>query len=512
MSTRNTGMAWPTESSAPPPGAFFRLALGQSSSQIADTSTLAAPSSFVEFLTGVQIEGPNGPVPLKLFDHQRASAERWDKALHVPGSAEVILKERQEGLSTLCAAFVLYVASFHPWHSGVISEGQRAVNEFMRKLTFIYDNLPPEWKVPYTGVETWKFRHGSVICALPSTKNAGIGYTFKLFVTDEAAAHPWGEENYKQYSPAVAQGLHLIVSAANPNLGGYGFFKDKWDEATGDEPWQYWQEGDTASRPVFIGRHSRPDHDDAFYERERLKMLGDPEGFQALYPVTPADAFKGKSGLVLPEFSEQLHVRPDQPMGWADYAYRFAGIDPGGGDPTAIVPIGSWRDSKVGVVRYHQPGEFYSRKPVTVDEIIAYLSYWHNQAPFSRIWVDIAGGQVLLESLRQRGFPAYPAQKDRDMGIAAYRATLAENRLTLHNSCTEGIKEFAGYRWLNRPDPNSHERFATGTPFDHHADAHDGRRYVLLGAERAWTRLAANEPVIDKRGRRLAPRRIEWVA
>lgn len=459
------------------------------------------PKSFEEYLRWCVIESDDGYgwVLFDPFDYQLERAKEWDK-----GTSEIILKRRQAGLSWLAVHFASYCGIFKKGHSAIISSGKREADEFIRKMTGAWSKLPANWQMPYKGSDPVKFDNGNIVHALPSTEDAGISFTFARLFVDEGAAHPYGKANYAQYQPAVAKGQFLLFSAANPKLGPSGFFYDMWQDATGGKPWQVigpngtepWQPGDSAYRPVFIGRWSRPDQDAKWLAHEKSKHKGSPELIDVIYPVWPEQAFVGKSGLVFPEFSTQLHVSPNHPMAWEDYSYRFASIDPGGGDPTAIVPLGSWRDARTGTVRYHQPGEFYSKNAVTADNLIQYLAQWHLRAPFTRIWIDTAGGEVLLNTLRAyfgKGI-VWPAIKDRDMGLVKYREVLAESRITIHESCTEGINEFAGYRWITRPDSNSHEKFTTGTPFDHHADAHDARRYTLLGAEIAFLRMAASEP------------------
>jgi hypothetical protein len=466
---------------------------------IESQSKRAIPRTFLEYLEWATIESDlgYGTVLFNPWDFQKERAEAWDA-----GTSEVILKRRQAGLSWLAVHYCLYCAMFKRGHQAVLSAGQREADEFIRKMTAMWMKLPENWKMNWKGTSPVKFENGNIVQALPSTEDAGISFTFARLFVDEGAAHPYGAANYAQYRAAVANGQYLLFSAANPKLGPSGFFYDMWRGAI---------EGNNNYTPVFIPRNARPDQDEKWMAKERRSYAGQPEVFDVLYPEKWQQAFVGKTGLVLPEFSEQLHVAPAHPMPWEDYTYRFAAIDPGGGDPTAITPMGSWRDGRRGSVLYHQPHEFYSRQPVAIDGILGYLGLWHNRAPFTRIWVDTAGGEVLLNTLKQRGFPAFPAIKDRDAGLLVYRTVLAENRLTIHDSCKEGIAEFAGYRWLERPDPNSHERFRTGTPFDHHADAHDTRRYILLGAERAWGRMAAAEPAYRAGVPTPMQPRIKWV-
>ena len=77
------------------------------------------------------------------------------------------------------------------------------------------------------------------------------------------------------------------------------------------------------------------------------------------------------------------------------------------------------------------------------------------------------------------------ADNRRGDGLAAVGQLLepdptGRTQLTIDPSCDGSLHEFDGYRWLERVDPNSRERYRTGTPVDHHADAMDARRYAVM--------------------------------
>ena len=284
--------------------------------------------------------------------------------------------------------------------------------------------------------------------------------------------HPYAAENFGAYSPAIdAGGQHLVMSTANPNLGQSGWFYEFWNSAVA---------GDMNYLPVFDGRWCRPDQTEEWFEETKPKYVGIPHALDAFYPETPSEAFVGRSGLALPGFDATRNVRESDPMEWEDYDWRIAAIDPGGGDPTAISVYGVWRDRQTGEIRFHQPmgGEFYSREPVALDEMISYLAKW---LPLDRAWIDTAGGTVLLNSLKRYGFPANKALKDRTVGLQLYNQVLEEGRLTHHVSCEEAIKEYPLYRLVEKRDPYDKQRYRTSTPIDNHADAKDATRYALVG-------------------------------
>ena len=166
-------------------------------------------------------------------------------------------------------------------------------------------------------------------------------------------------------------------------------------------------------------------------------------------------------------------------VAWADCRWRVVGIDPGGGDPTAIVPLGVYVGPDGD--RIHQYGEFYRRGDVTVEMIAEYLA---KLGPVDFVFVGETGGNVLTNSLVQLGFPAMKADMRREEGIEHVRWLLGNGRLTISPECKDSIKEFDHYRWSRRRDGTG-EAYATRTPEWTHADAMDARRYAAVGILRA---------------------------
>lgn len=422
--------------------------------------------SFPEFLTWCRIRSDDplspGVIPLAPWPFQVERAESWQQ-----GTSEVILKERQLGFSAvLVAPYLLWRAMYHGWACGYLSKGQAEAREEIERIESIYGLLPDFLKVNGTfRADDASFESGGRILSFPSTPSAGVSYTLQCAVMDEAAFHPYGAANFAAIQPATARGQFLILSTADPELGPAGFFHD-----------MYWasKRGETGFRAVFEARR-RPDRDPAWYERARAAYAGQHERFQAYYPETDAEAFVGKSGLVYPMFSEARHVRAEHPWAWNDSKRKAAGVDWGGGDPSAIVMLGM-----SGTQHVHQFGEFYERGPVSVYDMAAFISSWEGPG---EVMCDPSQGvaiETLDQALRGTGWRARKADNRRTEGMESVAFLLDSDRLTIHAGCTNSIAEFPGYRWRESVDPNSKERYATHTPVDHHADAHDARRYAVV--------------------------------
>lgn len=449
----------------------------------ADLKAGVAPDFFTEYLPHVQIESDDpeqpGWRPFEMYPFQREVIESL-----LEGKSIVWAKERQIGASWTLAAYSYWLAAYHAAHHvGLVSMGQREANELMRKVLFIHNHLPAELAREHDGWRTMSFRaSGSTLIAFPSTAKGGVSFRFSLLIQDEAARHPFGQQNYYEYMPTIAQGGQVVIcSTSNPELGPSGFFYNIVQETL---------RGDNDYKLVFSGRYSRPEHTDEFYERMKKRYKMGQYEFDSHYPMTLADAFQGKTGLVFHQFNPQVHVTKKDPRTWLEYDYRICGIDPGGGDPTAIVMMGAYQDHVTGELHWHQPagGEFYQRGGATLDDIRFFLSRWPK---LTRVYPDTAGGDLLLKSLQQLGYQCYPAVKDRAYGMNLLAGLIESAAITIHESNENSISEFNSYRWLERTDPNDRTRYKTATPVDNHADAMDARRYAVASFTRLLERQVA---------------------
>lgn len=415
------------------------------------------------------------------WPHLLERAAAWDT-----GESELVLKARQLGVSWLLAAFAVYRARQTGALILILSQGQSEAYELLGKCRFINDELPQalRLRVVTDSAGELAFEGGGRIIALPATQRAGRGYTASLVIADEAAFHPWAALNYAAYKPTLDGGGQLLmVSTANGAAG--NFFHDL-----------YWQteRGETGFAAVFIPWHARPGRDAEWLRRERAAFVGLPAEFDQEYPNTPSSAFVQLTGLVYGAdetgalvFDPQANVINGDPVPWEACNVRYAAYDLGGGDPTAVVLLGAYRRSGEGLLRVHQYGEMYQRTGApTVEALYAYMARWAERAPFAWVEGDPApGGEVVAASLRALGLPVRAALNNRGEGIGLQGQYLRNRWLTLNaQTCGESIREFSGYRWLNRVDPNSKDRYATGTPVDNHADAMDARRYGLMGVYR----------------------------
>mgnify|MGYP001602614461 CR=1 FL=1 len=413
--------------------------------------------TFPTFLTAVHKALDYAPWP-----HLNALAQECEA-----GQSQVILKARQIGVSWLLASYATY-KMLNSQTVLMFSKGQREASELMEKARRVYDVLPDAWRPALTARNDSELATATGrILAFPSTEDAGRGWTADLIIADEAAFHPYAARNYQSYRPASLDmgGQMLMVSTAN---GPLGFFHEMYQAAVS---------GASPQVARFLSWRARPGRDDAWLALARRAFVGLPAEFDQEYPSTDAMAFVALTGLVYP--IDKSRVVQQAPCRWEDYKYRYVGIDFGGGDPSAIVLLGI-----TGTNRIHQHAELYKRGPLSAPEIADWLSTWR-KAPISRIACDPSEPSMIETLQGVLGRVVIAADNRRGDGLAAVGQLLepdptGRTQLTIDPSCDGSLHEFDGYRWLERVDPNSRERYRTGPPVDHHADAMDARRYAVM--------------------------------
>ena len=148
-------------------------------------------SSFAIFLMFLRIRAPGrGEVRFERWAHLVKIAQRLEK-----GDSICVLKARQIGLSWLLAAYAIWIAITKPQSVILIlSKDQDAANAVLERAMFMHDRLPAHLKrkVIAQNKSEAEFDTGSVIRSLPSTPNAGRGFTANVILVDEAAFHPFG--------------------------------------------------------------------------------------------------------------------------------------------------------------------------------------------------------------------------------------------------------------------------------------------------------------------------------
>ena len=262
-----------------------------------------------------------------------------------------------------------------------------------------------------------------------------------------------------------------VVRPTLADLEGDAWFLSTPRRGSGFE--ELFNRGGSAEWPDWVS-WEQPTHNNPFIKPKEIEAMREEMSDQTYASEVLAQFEASESDLVYPEFDRLVHVKT-QTTAWSDCKWRVVGIDPGGGDPTAIVPLGV--DAREHI---HQYGEFYRRGDVSIETIAEELGRYNTAGRLNIVVVGETGGNIITNTLRAMGFPAVKAEMGRKEGLEVVRMLLQRGRLTIDPDCRNSIAEFNGYRWDKRRDQETGERYATSTPADHHADAMDARRYAAM--------------------------------
>lgn len=149
-----------------------------------------------------------GKVPFNLYPFQKAVL--WE-FLH--NRFNIILKFRQAGITELISMYCLWLAMYHPHKNIVIiSIKDRVAKKVLRKIKYMYKNLPAHLRVPivngkpsqYGTAEEMTFSNGSTISSIPTTEEAGRSEAVTLLVIDEGAIVRWANQIWAAALPTLS--------------------------------------------------------------------------------------------------------------------------------------------------------------------------------------------------------------------------------------------------------------------------------------------------------------------
>lgn len=443
---------------------------------------------FSYFLRYVRIPDVNkGLIEYELWPYLIEIADDWQT-----GDSWIEGKARQLGYSWLIACYDVWLGTFREYARILsFSIHQPESEELMDKVKSVNEHLP-DWLRSEFNKNGLTKNHVEWVDtkaqmeAMPSSGRAGRGYTATLVQTDEWAFHENAAEHFSAYRPTIAAGgQHIAISTGN---GAFNMFHRYFSSKSSTIPY----------KKRFNGWRSRPDRDDLWYARERDAFLVDsldPESddfgkhpglFKRENPATVDEMFEVFVGLVYDCFDAVVHVK-GAVFDWKQAKHRVYGVDPGQGDPFAIVVIG---ESAGG--HAHQFGEFYRQGVVSEDMAADYLMQWHKIAPFDAGYVDTVEG-TLIATLASRGLRAHPANKQRKTGIGHVYGRLFARNFTIDPTCRSTLKEYGEYQFAKVR--KGQEEWATSTPVGHHGDAMDATRYALVGLAQGFQHTVDPEQV-----------------
>lgn len=204
----------------------------------------------------VKIQHPiRGTIPFELYPFQEQTLREFSEH-----DFNIVLKSRQMGISTLVAAYSLWLMIFHKDKNVlIISIKQEVSKEIVSKVRFANDNLPNWLKVECKEDNrlSLKLANGSQITATSSSPSAGRSAALSLLILDEAAFIEQSEEIWAAAQPCLSTGGKSILLSTPFGVG--NFFHKMWVQA---------EEGRNKFHPIKLPWHLHPERNQAWRDEQ----------------------------------------------------------------------------------------------------------------------------------------------------------------------------------------------------------------------------------------------------
>tara|TARA_A100001011_G_scaffold378734_1_gene443856 strand:+ start:14496 stop:16082 length:1587 start_codon:yes stop_codon:yes gene_type:complete len=201
-----------------------------------------------------------GLISFNLYDFQEEAIENFNDHRF-----NVILKARQLGISTVSAAYVVWLMLFHREKNVlVIATKFSTASNLVKKVKSILKNVP-DWlmiaKVTIDNRTSFELSNGSQIKASSTSGDAGRSEALSLLVIDEAAHVEGLEELWMGLYPTLSTGGRCIALSTPNGVGNW--FHKIYTEAEQ-------KINDFYHMKLPWARH--PDRDQAWFEKETRNM------------------------------------------------------------------------------------------------------------------------------------------------------------------------------------------------------------------------------------------------
>lgn len=209
----------------------------------------------------VKIQHPTrGLVPFKTFKFQDKCLVDFDKFIH-----NIVLKSRQLGLSTLVAAYAVWLSLFYKDKSIlVIATKLPTAQNFIKKVKVAIQFLP-SWlvlpKIISENKSEIKFDNGSSVTAIPTSDDAGRSEALSLLIVDEAAFIRDFEEIWAGVYPTLSTGGRAIIISTPNGVGGQ--YHKLWVEA---------ESGLNEFNAIKLPWDCHPERDESWYVKTQSNM------------------------------------------------------------------------------------------------------------------------------------------------------------------------------------------------------------------------------------------------
>lgn len=222
----------------------------------------------------VKISHPTrGPIPFQTYQYQEDCVSDFLNHRLI-----ICNKSRQLGLSTVSAAYALWLALFRREKNVlVIATKLETAKLFLRKVKGMFDSLP-EWLVMPTltgeSVKELKFSNGSIVKAIPTSPDAGRGEAVSLLIVDEAAHIDDFDELWTGLQPMLSTGGNCILISSPKGVGNqfYNIWKMAVDKNTESEK----KVGSNGFWAIELPWTVHPEHDEEWFKAQCANLLNNP--------------------------------------------------------------------------------------------------------------------------------------------------------------------------------------------------------------------------------------------
>lgn len=174
----------------------------------------------------------------------------------------IILKSRQMGITTLVAAYSLWLMTFHTDKEILcLSITQETSKAIVTKVRFANDSLPSWLKVPATEDNrlSLRLKNGSQIRASSSSTSSGRSSALSLLIVDEAAFIEGIEQIWLSAQPTLSTGGSVIILSTPNGVG--NFFHKMWTES---------EQGLNNLNRVTLPWHLHPERDQDWRDKQTI--------------------------------------------------------------------------------------------------------------------------------------------------------------------------------------------------------------------------------------------------
>mgnify|MGYP001468216594 FL=1 len=209
----------------------------------------------------VKIQHPTrGSIPFKTYPFQDDCVNDFQSHRF-----NIVLKSRQLGLSTITAAYAMWMVLFHKDKNVLVIATKLAVAQnFIRKCKFLLASCP-KWlilpQIVKNNSQALEFNNGSVIKAIPTSEDAGRSEALSLLIVDEAAFVRNFDTLWTGLYPTLSTGGEAIILSTPNGVGGQ--YYDLYVLA---------DKGENVFNPIKLPWDVHPERDDAWFENETKNM------------------------------------------------------------------------------------------------------------------------------------------------------------------------------------------------------------------------------------------------